>query len=49
MALAGEAKAKNRNEWIMSGKTCRLQGFHTYAGKNLKTGQAAIECLLQCT
>ncbi len=29
MALAGEAIAIN-NGWTMSGKTCRLQDFHTH-------------------
>ncbi len=39
MALAGEAIAIN-NGWTMSGKTCRLQDFHTHGGGNPKTGQA---------
>ena len=41
MALAEEAIAKN-NGWVMSGKTCRLQGsaFRTHGGVNPKTGQA---------
>ena len=28
------------NEWILSGKPCNLQGFHSYDGGNPKTGQA---------
>ena len=26
--------------WMMSGKTCSLQGFHSHGGGNFKTGQA---------
>ena len=39
MALAEEATAKS-NGWIMSKKTCRLQGFRIHGGEDPKTGQA---------